>query len=542
MPTYVYSMRRPNCIAHIGTPDRMLCGMVLRTFFQTTEQYPAGRVLCRTCATVTGKERTKVVRFHSFLAERDAFFVNLLRQGLTNDGIVRRLNLGQRTVSRYINEAMYRAKARPASSGPTRSAIWPASATAWVTPWSSAEFGLRLTPPRRLPTALTCGSGRSQRAPSSSTGGRPWGQDAPCATANIPPSYLFDARGEGVDDAHARYVQDAFAEHERMVRALAARFDCEDVEGHVAEAFARCCAAEVSDAEHAVKWVARVAGHLAIDAKRGHAVARRHAPQLMAPATTESAEDRYLDRELLQRTAAAVAALPPDQRDVMLALADGLRASDIAERVGKSVDAVKHVIARSRQRLREQLRDVELGIAAWGARLRRRARELPYGASVGWTSVLMVSPALASALPAAVLVMVSVAGGTLAENGRGTEMRSVSSEALPLSLSRVAAGRAGMILPAVDGTGRAGLQDETPDGRADVTVDTPVSVPLPVLLPVQGQNRGDGKTGVAQPPAVNDDKSCGLEGDIACVAQSAQECVTRGPVIAPGRRIGCPER
>lgn len=112
MPTYVYSMRRPGCVAHIGTPDRMLCGMVLRTFFQTVEQYPAGRALCQTCATVAGKERTKVVRVHSFLAERDAFLVNLLRQGLTNDGIVRRLNLGQRTVSRYINEAMYRASAK----------------------------------------------------------------------------------------------------------------------------------------------------------------------------------------------------------------------------------------------------------------------------------------------------------------------------------------------------------------------------------------------------------------------------------------------
>lgn len=111
MPTYVYSMRRPGAVAHIGSPDRLRCGLVLRSFFQTTAQYPAGHRLCGTCARLTGAEQEKVIRFHSFLAERDAFFVNLLRQGLTNDGIVRRLNISQRSVSRYLNEAMYRAKA-----------------------------------------------------------------------------------------------------------------------------------------------------------------------------------------------------------------------------------------------------------------------------------------------------------------------------------------------------------------------------------------------------------------------------------------------
>lgn len=108
---YVYSMRLPGAVAHIGNPDRALCGIVLHGFYENRAQYPAGRALCPECAVAAGARRESVIRVHSWLAARDALLVALLRDGLANAGIARRLNLTRRLIARYVEEAMWRAQA-----------------------------------------------------------------------------------------------------------------------------------------------------------------------------------------------------------------------------------------------------------------------------------------------------------------------------------------------------------------------------------------------------------------------------------------------
>lgn len=177
-----------------------------------------------------------------------------------------------------------------------------------------------------------------------------------------------------------------------IARALGRRFG-DDAEDCVAEALLRVCTASTRDDAHAKRLTARTATGLAIDASRHRAVARRNAPRLAEPTTSESPEDIYIDTELQRRVADAVAELPPLQRDVMLHYAEGRPAKDIAEQVGRSAYAVKHVIARTLHQLREQLRDAELALIAW--RLRRRRRALDIAAS----------PTLAVSMPALAVVV-----------------------------------------------------------------------------------------------------------------------------------------
>jgi RNA polymerase sigma factor (sigma-70 family) len=205
-----------------------------------------------------------------------------------------------------------------------------------------------------------------------------------------------------VDDSHSRHVVSAHAQRDMIVRSVTRRFG-EDAAEHVDEAYAQCCDAQVNDADHAVRWVAQAAKNLAIDAKRGQDVARRHAPQLVAPHSTESAEDRYLEMELYQRVATAVASLPPYQRAVIRAYSEGTRHSEIARRMGRSVDAVKQVISRTLKVLHEQLREAELGVVALWARRRRRASAVT--AAAASQAVAFSGPAMAAALNAVVPVM-----------------------------------------------------------------------------------------------------------------------------------------
>jgi RNA polymerase sigma-70 factor (ECF subfamily) len=60
--------------------------------------------------------------------------------------------------------------------------------------------------------------------------------------------------------------------------------------------------------------------------------------------------------ERLDALKAALAALPDDQRQVMLLrLVAGLTPGEVAERLGRSVDAVHALQHRARRRLREEL-------------------------------------------------------------------------------------------------------------------------------------------------------------------------------------------
>ena len=98
-----------------------------------------------------------------------------------------------------------------------------------------------------------------------------------------------------------------------------------------------------------VAWLLRVARNAALD----HMRAQRSVPLAEVPAHGRAELHAH---ERLDDLRAALEALPFDQRQVMvLRLVAGLTPGEVAERIGRSVDAVHALQHRARRRLREEL-------------------------------------------------------------------------------------------------------------------------------------------------------------------------------------------
>jgi RNA polymerase sigma-70 factor (ECF subfamily) len=134
---------------------------------------------------------------------------------------------------------------------------------------------------------------------------------------------------------------------------LAIVHDEHDAEDLTSEVFARLPRAlshyKVS-ATPFVAWLLRVARNAALD----HLRAQRSVPLAEVPAT--ASETEWHAHERLDDLRAALEALPADQRQVMvLRLIAGLTPAEVAERLGRSVDAVHALQHRARRKLREEL-------------------------------------------------------------------------------------------------------------------------------------------------------------------------------------------
>jgi RNA polymerase sigma-70 factor (ECF subfamily) len=134
---------------------------------------------------------------------------------------------------------------------------------------------------------------------------------------------------------------------------LAILRDEHDAEDVTSEVFARLPRAlhhyKVSATPFAA-WLLRVARNAALD----HLRAQRSVPLAEVHASGETAA--HLTRERLQGLTAAFAALPEDQRQVMLLrLVAGLTPAEVAEQLGRSVDAIHALQHRARRRLRADL-------------------------------------------------------------------------------------------------------------------------------------------------------------------------------------------
>ena len=106
-------------------------------------------------------------------------------------------------------------------------------------------------------------------------------------------------------------------------------------------------------------WILRIAHNAAID----HMRARRAVPceEVRSP----DLEDANLSRERAQDLQAALAKLPPEQRDVIvMRFVLGLSPREIAERIGRSEDAVHGLQHRGRTTLRRELTALESAPAA----------------------------------------------------------------------------------------------------------------------------------------------------------------------------------
>ena len=205
---------------------------------------------------------------------------------------------------------------------------------------------------------------------------------------------------------HRRWLVAHDTRH-RLVGPLAARFG-DGAEDLADIAMERCAGMELGDESQAPYVMWRIAWGLGIDAHRREQTARKYAPQLVTATSSASAEDIYLDRELGRRAVAAVNRLAPDKRDALLAVADGLTAEEIARKLGRSVDAVKHLIARGRAQVRKQLLDAELALLGLRARY-RRYRE---SRSVDPATLAVTADALLPAVAAAAAVVLAFALAT----------------------------------------------------------------------------------------------------------------------------------
>jgi len=133
---------------------------------------------------------------------------------------------------------------------------------------------------------------------------------------------------------------------------LAIVHDEHDAEDITSEVFARLPRAltryRVSGTPF-VAWLLRVARNAALDHRR----AQRSVPLAEVPAASEAQVHAH---ERLDDLRAALEALPADQCQVLvLRLIAGLTPGEVAERLGRSVDAVHALQHRARRRLREEL-------------------------------------------------------------------------------------------------------------------------------------------------------------------------------------------
>jgi RNA polymerase sigma factor (sigma-70 family) len=99
-------------------------------------------------------------------------------------------------------------------------------------------------------------------------------------------------------------------------------------------------------------WMFQIVRHECL--RRAKAMSRRREP--IAEVATPSAEDDVLGRLEIERVAAAIAALPADQRRVLIMRdVQGLPGSAVAKSVGLSTAAMKSRLHRARAALRADL-------------------------------------------------------------------------------------------------------------------------------------------------------------------------------------------
>lgn len=176
----------------------------------------------------------------------------------------------------------------------------------------------------------------------------------PPAAEGLVPAAAARAR-EGDDDAlrllYLLYADNVFGYVLAIVRD---EHDAEDITSEVfsklPRALTRYTAPTHPGATPFAAWLLRVARNAALD----HLRAQRSFPRADVHAVTEAAEAP--GRERLADLRDALAALPADQRQVMLLrLVAGMTPGEVADQLGRSVDAIHALQHRARRRLRRDL-------------------------------------------------------------------------------------------------------------------------------------------------------------------------------------------
>jgi RNA polymerase sigma-70 factor (ECF subfamily) len=157
--------------------------------------------------------------------------------------------------------------------------------------------------------------------------------------------------GEGDDDAlRLLYLLYADNVYSFVLAIVRDEHDAEDVTSEVFSKLPRALAHYTAGPTPFSAWLLRVARNAALD----HLRAQRSVPHAEVRTVTEAAEPRAGER--LADLREALAALPADQRQVvLLRLVAGMTPGEVADRLGRSVDAVHALQHRARRRLRRDL-------------------------------------------------------------------------------------------------------------------------------------------------------------------------------------------
>ena len=156
---------------------------------------------------------------------------------------------------------------------------------------------------------------------------------------------------EGDDDAlRLLYLLYADNVYGYVLAIMRDEHDAEDITSEVFSRLPRAVTRYRSGATPFAAWLLRVARHAALD----HLRAQRSVPHAEVRVASEAAEIAGCER--LADLRAALAALPADQRQVMLLrLVAGMSPGEVAVELGRSVDAVHALQHRARRRLRREL-------------------------------------------------------------------------------------------------------------------------------------------------------------------------------------------
>ena len=180
---------------------------------------------------------------------------------------------------------------------------------------------------------------------------------------------LLDKARRGDREALSR----AFEKHQRRLAVLiyyrlapaTRRF--EDVEDLVQETFLRACRDLASftwqSSDSFFRWLAAIAGHVATDRARYLGRERRAGEEVPLrsesnpagadPADTVTPSRLLARKEAVERLLARLDALPEDYREALVAAKiEGCTTAEIAERMGKSREAVALLVYRAVRRLR----------------------------------------------------------------------------------------------------------------------------------------------------------------------------------------------
>ena len=113
--TYVYSLHGGATVAHIGDAHHTVCGFVPIRAYRVTDMPPPNRRLCAQCVKRSGQAAASAAAraddANARHAERRALILALLKDGLDNAAVARRLGMSLSTVVRDISAAMRRERA-----------------------------------------------------------------------------------------------------------------------------------------------------------------------------------------------------------------------------------------------------------------------------------------------------------------------------------------------------------------------------------------------------------------------------------------------